>query len=153
MRRRRSTSCSSGMSTRNGRIALLVSAAAAICAGSRLTAPAAAEVARRLRRVGDDGVSDMVILLRCVHSVQSDAMRNAAGAVVNLLDHGVADTLGLVGVASGGSAPTCGEHPAAAECPRPRRYDPEEARQQQTDTKVSWCRLMEWRMLKTRATA
>src|ERR1700737_2555344 len=82
MRRRRSTSASSGTLMRKGRIALSsvvpigespwfdgwlvgvspAAAAAASCAGSRLTAPAAAEPARTLRRVGDDDTADMFIL-------------------------------------------------------------------------------------------
>src|SRR5271166_1092070 len=82
MRRRRSASASSGMLTRKGRIASpsLVpigespwfdawlgdvspaAAAAASCAGSRLTAPATAEPARTLRRVGADDTVDMIVL-------------------------------------------------------------------------------------------
>jgi hypothetical protein len=61
----------------------------------------------------------MIMLLRCAHPVQLDAITDAAGAKANLLHHGVADTLGLVG-----------------------------ARRLQADTKVSWCRFVEWRMLK-----
>ena len=38
--------------------------AAARCLGSRLTAPAAAEAARRLRRVGDDDIARIMALLR-----------------------------------------------------------------------------------------
>jgi len=80
MRRRRSTSSSSGMLMRKGRIALssivpirespwfdgsLVGAspAAARCSESRLKAPAAAAVARKLRRVDDDDITDMITLL------------------------------------------------------------------------------------------
>jgi hypothetical protein len=40
----------------------VASPAAASCAGSTLAAPAAAEIARKLRRLGDDPI-DMTILL------------------------------------------------------------------------------------------
>src|SRR5260370_37607099 len=77
MRLRNSVSSASGTLMRKGSIALslaanadmiillvaLSSAAAARCAGSRLKAPAAAEVARKLRRVGDNDIADMIILL------------------------------------------------------------------------------------------
>src|ERR1700680_2846838 len=49
MRLRKSARSASGTLTRKGRIAVSP-AAAAICAGSRLTAPAAADAARKLRR-------------------------------------------------------------------------------------------------------
>src|SRR5215470_5887360 len=52
MRRRRSTSASSGTLILKGRT-VLPSAAAAKSPGRRLTAPTAAEAARRARRVGD----------------------------------------------------------------------------------------------------
>src|SRR5215218_11146227 len=52
MRRRRSTSVSSGTLIWNRRIAL-PSAPQATCSGNKLTAAAAAEVARTSRRVGD----------------------------------------------------------------------------------------------------
>src|SRR5262245_61045282 len=60
MRRRRSTSCSSGTLTLKGRI-VLSSAAAAKCAGQKLRAPAAAEMARTSRRVDD--VAHMAVSL------------------------------------------------------------------------------------------
>src|SRR4051794_33502881 len=61
MRRRRSTSASSGTLTRNGRI-VPSSAAACARAGRAPMTPAAAELARKPRRVDDDDV-DMIILL------------------------------------------------------------------------------------------
>src|SRR6266850_4239652 len=60
-RRRRSTRSASGMLMWKGQMALL-STAAARCAGSRLRAPAAADVASRLRRVGDNDIADMSFL-------------------------------------------------------------------------------------------
>src|SRR6266851_2028729 len=73
MRRRRSTSASSGTWMEKGRIAsaLVIPICEspwfdgwlARCAGSRLKAPAAAAVARKLRRVGDNDIADMIILL------------------------------------------------------------------------------------------
>src|SRR5262245_38157856 len=61
MRRRRSASCSSGILTRKGRIALSWVAASA-AAGKRLAAATAAELARKSRRLSDDDVADMIFL-------------------------------------------------------------------------------------------
>src|SRR5258708_29337091 len=83
MGRRRAMRASCGTLMRKGRIALSsvvpigespwfdgwlgraspAAAAAARCAGSRPMAPAAAEAARKPRRVGDNDVADMTILL------------------------------------------------------------------------------------------
>src|SRR5271167_2769240 len=82
MRRRRSTSASSGALNWKGRIAMSsvvligespsfdgwvvgvspAAAAPARCADSRLAAPTAAEPARTLRRVGGDVTADMIVL-------------------------------------------------------------------------------------------
>src|ERR1700734_1874269 len=61
MRRRRSTSCSCGTLTRNGRIAPF-SVAASAAVANRLEAPAAAALARKPRRLSDDDVADMIVL-------------------------------------------------------------------------------------------
>src|SRR5215467_1433300 len=71
MRRRRSTSSSCGTSMRKGRIALPCAAPSARALSktpvdaeaARPSAPAAAVVARTLRRVGDDDFSDMLVPL------------------------------------------------------------------------------------------
>jgi hypothetical protein len=44
---------------------VFTSRAAAICIGSKLTAPVAADPARRLRRVGEEDIAVMVNLLIC----------------------------------------------------------------------------------------
>ena len=61
MRRRRSTSASSGTLTRKGRMGLS-SVAASDPEESTPAAPAAAEAARKLRRVGDDVNPDTIVL-------------------------------------------------------------------------------------------
>ena len=79
-RRRRSTSSASGTWTWKGRMALL-SVAAARCSGSRLTAPAVAAMARRLRRVGENDVADMACLPDVVepHAGSSPCAEHARG--------------------------------------------------------------------------
>src|ERR1041384_6178012 len=65
MRRRRSASSASGIFTENGRVAvssLALSAALLRRGGSRLAAPAAADVRRMSRRVGQGNVSGMIVL-------------------------------------------------------------------------------------------
>src|SRR5215471_5516663 len=93
MRRRRSTSASSGTLMRKGRI-VLSSAAAAEFPDKRLTAPAAAEVARTSRRVGD--VSDMTFSFVARIRFNRKRRTDTPGVKVNLLDDGVVDTFVLV---------------------------------------------------------
>src|SRR5262245_7626043 len=85
MRLRESASSASGAWKENGRISSLLailespcfggwleraSPAPAQCSGRRLTAPAAAEAARTLRRVGGDEFLDMASLLSCSDQLQ-----------------------------------------------------------------------------------
>src|SRR5947209_8491736 len=84
MRRRRSMSASSGTSMRKGRIAL--PSAARACVGerpkppvdaelARPKAPAAAAVASKLRRVGDEDRGSMIILLGWKHELGGSSAR------------------------------------------------------------------------------
>src|SRR5258708_33399156 len=59
-RRRRSTSCSFGMLTWNGRIEPSVAVRAEVA--NRAEAPTAAELPRKLRRLSDDDVADTIVL-------------------------------------------------------------------------------------------
>src|SRR5215470_19052875 len=76
----------------------LPSAVAAKCSDKRLTVPAAAEVARTSRRVGD--VADMTFsLLRCAYGSIGKRRTDAPSVKVNLLDNGVVFTFVLVELA------------------------------------------------------
>src|SRR4051794_36749053 len=73
IRRRRSASCSSGTEKWKGRMASL-SEAAARSGLTKLAAPRAAEAARKLRRLGDGDVLDMIILPDECEALRSDGV-------------------------------------------------------------------------------
>src|SRR3954471_18259630 len=70
MRRRSSTSCSSGTEIWNGRMVLL-SAAKAVRSSVSVKA-AAVQAARRARRAGEDGSEDMILLPGCRSALGGD---------------------------------------------------------------------------------